>query len=151
MGRGGVSQRELVGGAAHTVTVKPSPTSPGTCTSGGDGLTLSTAGAVSSFTLVANDALGNRRPGKDSVDVLLYLPDHPAALPVAAQVLSQTDHSVPLSLSLSLCVCMLLYLPDRPPALPVAAQALSQTDQSECVRECMRGGCAGWRVHAGGS
>ena len=86
VGRGGTSQRQLIPSGKYVLTVLPGPTSPASSISNGDFLSLSTAGSVGSFTILARDALGNRRPGKDDVDVLMYWISNSSVLPVPGQV-----------------------------------------------------------------
>ncbi len=86
VGRGGSSKRELIPSGQYVLTVLPGSTSPTESVSSGDFLSLSTAGAVGSFIILARDSLGNRRPGKDEVDVLIYLTSDTSVLPVPGQV-----------------------------------------------------------------
>eukprot|EP00961_Rhodomonas_salina_P092327 1242419-Rhodomonas_salina.4 len=53
------------------LAVKPGVTHPGVSSASGDSLTLTTAGTAASFTIVSRDAFGNRRPGGDSLSVLM--------------------------------------------------------------------------------
>ncbi len=72
VGRGGSSKRQLIPSGQYLLTVLPGSTSPPGSVSVGTFLSLSTAGSVGSFTVLARDVLGNRRPGKDQIDVLIF-------------------------------------------------------------------------------
>jgi len=88
VGRGSEDFQELIAGVdpspydnvhdPYTVTESPVPwdlsvapggTSPSVSKASGEALTLSSAGTVGSFTLTAQDAFGNRRPGGDAISV----------------------------------------------------------------------------------
>jgi hypothetical protein len=88
VGRGGTSRRMLIPSGQYVLTVLPGSTSPAESVSEGTFLTLSTAGTVGSFTILAKDSLQNRRPGKDVVDVLIYWSKDTSMLPVPGQVSS---------------------------------------------------------------
>jgi hypothetical protein len=91
VGRGGSAKRELIPGGQYVLTVSPGSTSPLASISSGAFLSLSTAGSVGSFTILARDSLGNRRPGKDEIDVLIYLTSDTSVLPVSGQVLTKSS------------------------------------------------------------
>jgi hypothetical protein len=56
-----------------SLSVVPGPTSPAVTTALGSHLTLSTAGVASEFVITAKDAFSNRRPGGDTISVLMGL------------------------------------------------------------------------------
>ena len=87
VGRGGSSRQQLIPSGSYALTVLPGSTSPSNSIASGDFLSLSTAGSVGSFTILARDTLGNRRPGKDEVDVLMYFVNDGSILPVPGQVI----------------------------------------------------------------
>ena len=55
----------------YTMTITPGPTSPAVTSAAGTRLTLATAGTLSDFVITAKDAFGNRRPGGDTISVLI--------------------------------------------------------------------------------
>ena len=55
------------------LTVEPGPTSPFVTSAVGSFLTLSTAGVAADFMITAKDSFSNRRPGGDSISVLMGL------------------------------------------------------------------------------
>jgi hypothetical protein len=87
VGRGGSSRQQLIPTGKHVLTVLPDSTSPSSSIATGVFISLSTAGLVGSFTVLAKDSLGNRRPGKDDVDVLMYWSQNLLISPVPGQVL----------------------------------------------------------------
>ena len=86
VGRGGFSKRQLIPSGQYVLAVLPGLTSPAGSISAGAFLSLSTAGSVSSFTVLAKDVLGNRRPGKDQIDVLIYSASDDSELQTAGLV-----------------------------------------------------------------
>jgi hypothetical protein len=97
VGRGGPSKRQRIPSGQYLLTVLPGPTSPAESVSGGTFLSLNTAGSVGSFTVLARDILGNRRPGKDQIDVLIYSGRDNSALQAAGLVsLTTVFHSAQL-------------------------------------------------------
>ncbi len=86
VGRGGTSRQQRIPSGSYGLTVLPGATSPTNSIASGDYLSLSTAGFMGSFTILARDSLGNRRPGKDEVDVLMYFVDDASVFPVPGQV-----------------------------------------------------------------
>jgi hypothetical protein len=91
VGRGGSSRRQTIPSGQHVLTVLPDSTSPSSSLAAGGFLSLSTAGSVGSFTILAKDSLGNRRPGKDEVDVLIYWIQDVSMSPVPGQVVSESS------------------------------------------------------------
>ncbi len=71
-GRGGSVYQDLIA-PPYKIVVHPSETSPLDSTASGDFLSISTAGIVGNFMIVALDALQNRRPGGDSISALMVL------------------------------------------------------------------------------
>jgi hypothetical protein len=114
VGRGGSSMREMIPSGQYVLSVLPGSTSPTGSVSSGDFLSLSTAGTVGSFTILARDSLGNRRPGKDEIDVLIYLTSDATVLPVPGQVSNDVvlsyNHASRISacvrVRVSVCVCV---------------------------------------------
>jgi hypothetical protein len=86
VGRGGSSRRQLIPSGQYLLTVQPGSTSPAVSSSVGTFLSLSTAGVVGSFTVLARDVLGNRRPGKDQIDVLIFSANDDSAREIAGLV-----------------------------------------------------------------
>ena len=86
VGRGGASRRQLIPSGQYLLTVQSGPTATAVSTSEGTFLSLSTAGVVGSFTVLARDVLGNRRPGNDQIDVLIFSANDKSALEKAGLV-----------------------------------------------------------------
>jgi hypothetical protein len=125
VGRGGAAYQDLIGGvdadptdSVHayigyfanldsinnpnpfSLTVAPGPTDPQVSVASGSFLTVSTAGVVGSFGITARDAFENRRPGGDTISVLLRVWDSayskvadPAKFPNSAKVTDNSDGS----------------------------------------------------------
>ena len=109
VGNGGQEYQDLIAGDAsasqanpnpYTLIVSPAVTSPFSCVAQGTFLTISTAGTSSSFIITARDEFLNRRPGGDSVSVLLTLwnvvsqaPLNPSASPNTGNVVDNADGS----------------------------------------------------------
>jgi hypothetical protein len=93
VGRGGSSKRQLIPSGQYLLIVQPGSTSPSVSASVGTFLSLSTAGVVGSFTVLARDVLGNRRPGKDQIDVLIFSTDDDTTLEKAGLVPQLRDSS----------------------------------------------------------
>ncbi len=96
MGRGGTKHQDLIA-SPYTVVVHPSETSPSDSTASGDFLSVSTAGIVGNFIIVALDALQNRRPGGDSISVLMVLNGDYASSPGTGAVADKKDGSYDVS------------------------------------------------------
>ncbi len=92
MGRGGTMYQDLIA-SPYTVVVHPSETSPSDSTATGDFLSVSTAGIVGNFIIVALDALQNRRPGGDSISALMVLNGDYASSPGTGAVTDKKDGS----------------------------------------------------------
>ena len=73
--------------------VHPSETSPSDSTASGNFLSISTAGVVGNFVIVALDALQNRRPGGDSISALMVLNGDYASSPGTGAVADKKDGS----------------------------------------------------------
>ena len=92
VGRGGSMYQDLIS-QPYSVVVHPSDTSPSDSTASGDFLSISTAGVVGTFVIVALDSLGNRRPGGDSISALMFLNGDYSALPETGSVTDKSDGS----------------------------------------------------------
>eukprot|EP00960_Hanusia_phi_P018846 554889-Hanusia_phi.AAC.20 len=109
VGNGGQKYQDLIAGDAgttqpnpnpYTLVVSPAVTSPPSSVAQGSFLTISTAGTSSSFIITARDEFLNRRPGGDSISVLLTLwnvisqaPLNPSASPNTGNVVDNADGS----------------------------------------------------------
>jgi len=76
-----------------SLKVMPGSTDPTTSVATGSLFTLTTAGIISSFTVLARDAFLNRRPGGDSISILMMNPAIPNEKPRTATVTDNSDGS----------------------------------------------------------